>query len=1081
MSEDGCLRDAVFNTMQVESGDLEDSFPGGLGILRGLTIANGHDVSMGDNRVEDLALPTQETDAASKYYVDSIFPARFIDWVSDGPPQNIGENTSPQFVNVILTAGLKIEGSTHDSIRTNLNAIDPDQERFINLANSDGTLIPFDQPSTTTISATPEEINLLSGITLGNISANDILSVDSNRDITGIRNISIEHLTDGTMTISSGNINNVITIRPQNIIFEGTTTDNYQTTFSVIDPTEDRTINLANSSGTLIPFSQPSTTIISATPEEVNYLDGTTPGTATGGNALAVDSNKDISGIRNLATESYSDGTITISSGSINNVVTIHPQNIIFEGTTTDNYQTTISVIDPTKDNTINLANSSGTLIPFAQPSTTSITATPEELNFLSGTTLGTATANDILSIDANRDITGIHNMTIDGILTNGIMSVDGGNLLGVESIAVSSFIFEGSNIDDFQTDLEAIEPTQDNTINLANSSGTLIPFAQPSTTIITATPEEVNYLSNITLGTATASKPITTDSNRDITGIHNMTIDGTFTNGAFTFDGSGLFLTPNIQCDQISFKRNNDDFKTELKNIEPTADRTIKLANSSGTLIPFAHPSTTTITCMPENINDLSGTRGNIQTQIDSKMDDITFVYKEYSGSSIITHNFINKTQLIFSSSEGFELVNSGSSGILLKQNLNTASLWRDYKLEADGGSIDTLTTISPTGIDDLTFVAGNNISLSFEGVEYTSDQKLKIEVSSELTGLTGVTIDGENGLKVKNGEAGPGFVEFYEDSNNGTNKITLQGESYLPEDVNLILPGNGGGYLVSTGDSETVTDSMLSVSGVSSGSYGSSTSIPVITVNEKGRITSATTSNISTDLQISSDSGNGSISLMSDILLFTGGDGINTTITGDTVVYSIDNTVVTLSDEQTLTNKNITNSNITLSTGNTIDFQNADVTFANNQINGSKIEDNTLSLGKLNTIPSMKILGNDTANTSNVGEITLSNNNALDDSGTVISTQFAIKHYIDSVASGLDVKESCIASTTENISLDNTTTTIDDVTLVNGNRILVKNQTTLSENGIYIYSDSGPWSRSSDFNNNTTVTSGSFSFVES
>ena len=182
MSEDGCLRDAVFNTMQVESGDLEDSFPGGLGVLRGLTIANGHDVSMGDNRVEDVALPTQETDAASKYYVDSIFPARFIDWVSDGPPQNIGENTSPQFVNVILTAGLKIEGSTHDSIRTNLNAIDPDQERFINLANADGTLIPFAQPSTTIISATPEEINLLSGITLGNISANDILSVDNNRD-----------------------------------------------------------------------------------------------------------------------------------------------------------------------------------------------------------------------------------------------------------------------------------------------------------------------------------------------------------------------------------------------------------------------------------------------------------------------------------------------------------------------------------------------------------------------------------------------------------------------------------------------------------------------------------------------------------------------------------------------------------------------------------------------------------------------------------------------------------------------------------------------------------------------------------
>ena len=109
MSEDGCLRDAVFNTFQVISGTVEDAFPGGKGIMKGLTLENDYDISMGNNRVEDVALPTEETDAASKYYVDSIFPARFIDWVSDGPPQNIGENTSPQFVNLILTGCLKIE------------------------------------------------------------------------------------------------------------------------------------------------------------------------------------------------------------------------------------------------------------------------------------------------------------------------------------------------------------------------------------------------------------------------------------------------------------------------------------------------------------------------------------------------------------------------------------------------------------------------------------------------------------------------------------------------------------------------------------------------------------------------------------------------------------------------------------------------------------------------------------------------------------------------------------------------------------------------------------------------------------
>ena len=52
------------------------------------------------------------------------------------------------------------------------------------------------------------------------------------------------------------------------------------------------------------------------------------------------------------------------------------------------------------------------------------------------------------------------------------------------------------------------------------------------------------------------------------------------------------------------------------------------------------------------------------------------------------------------------------------------------------------------------------------------------------------------------------------------------------------------------------------------------------------------------------------------------------------------------------------------------------------------------------------MKILGNTSNGPSFVSEITLSDNNSLNDSGTVVSTQSAIKYYIDSVASGLDIK---------------------------------------------------------------------------
>jgi len=93
------------------------------------------------------------------------------------------------------------------------------------------------------------------------------------------------------------------------------------------------------------------------------------------------------------------------------------------------------------------------------------------------------------------------------------------------------------------------------------------------------------------------------------------------------------------------------------------------------------------------------------------------------------------------------------------------------------------------------------------------------------------------------------------------------------------------------------------------------------------------------------------------------------------------------------------------------------------------------------------------------------------------------ATKNYVDSVRQGLDVKESVRAATTEpiNISADlENGDVIDGVTLVTGNRVLVKNQSTASENGIYVVVASGAASRATDADSNTEVTSGMFTFVE-
>ena len=88
------------------------------------------------------------------------------------------------------------------------------------------------------------------------------------------------------------------------------------------------------------------------------------------------------------------------------------------------------------------------------------------------------------------------------------------------------------------------------------------------------------------------------------------------------------------------------------------------------------------------------------------------------------------------------------------------------------------------------------------------------------------------------------------------------------------------------------------------------------------------------------------------------------------------------------------------------------------------------------------------------------------------------ATKAYVDAARSGLDVKQSVRATTTANISLTGTPT-IDDVELVVGDRVLVKNQSTASQNGIYVVA-AGSWARATDADSDAEVTAGLFTFVE-
>ncbi|WP_221155128.1 hypothetical protein [Rhizobium lentis] len=77
-----------------------------------------------------------------------------------------------------------------------------------------------------------------------------------------------------------------------------------------------------------------------------------------------------------------------------------------------------------------------------------------------------------------------------------------------------------------------------------------------------------------------------------------------------------------------------------------------------------------------------------------------------------------------------------------------------------------------------------------------------------------------------------------------------------------------------------------------------------------------------------------------------------------------------------------------------------------------------------------------------------------------------------IDGLSSAAAIKGPCRAATTANISLYGEQT-IDGVAVVTGDRVLVKNQTTASENGIYV-ADTGQWRRSKDFSRTNDVLKG-------
>jgi hypothetical protein len=144
------------------------------------------------------------------------------------------------------------------------------------------------------------------------------------------------------------------------------------------------------------------------------------------------------------------------------------------------------------------------------------------------------------------------------------------------------------------------------------------------------------------------------------------------------------------------------------------------------------------------------------------------------------------------------------------------------------------------------------------------------------------------------------------------------------------------------------------------------------------------------------------------------------------------------------------------------------------------------TLASGDIPTIDVSQIYNFDTQVRTNrldqlaspISNINFNSQNIINLADPINAQDAATKTYVDATKQGLDIKDSVRVATISNITLSGIQI-IDGVVLNIGDRVLVKEQSSASQNGIYIVSVDS-WIRSSDANTNSKVSAGLFVFVE-
>jgi len=384
------------------------------------------------------------------------------------------------------------------------------------------------------------------------------------------------------------------------------------------------------------------------------------------------------------------------------------------------------------------------------------------------------------------------------------------------------------------------------------------------------------------------------------------------------------------------------------------------------------------------------------------------------------------------------------------------------------------TFGTGTQSNLGDRLFI-GDGSTVDVIGGKFFSD--MLDHTQGTLTASSALTVDSNSALSdlnIGNSASTGGSIQLKEGTNNGDHHVQLKAPNSLGGNVTFTLPNGDGnnGEVLKTNGSGTLSFGGLPFSGITGAA-----SLAQLDIDGGTDIGEDL---VDADLMIV-DNGAGGTNRKSTLTRLK--KYIFSSVSGDaTASNSGALTIASGSVESSMLAGSIANSKLANSSV-TVGSTSIDLGGSATAIAGvTELDVDNVNVNG-NTISTTNSNGNLVLDPNGTGTVDVSSARITNVATPTATGDAANKAYVDAQLQGLDVKNSVRVATTANGTLASAFAngeTVDGVTLATNDRILIKNQSTGSENGIYTVNASGAPTRATDFDSNSEVTGGAFFFVE-